>query len=289
MQQCGRYGSNGFFANFVFVEQTQDSINLKKIQLYQIDAFTDKVFGGNPAAVCVLDAWLPNEIMQQIAAENNLAETAFVVPNGEDYEITWFTPTVEVDLCGHATLAAAYVLFTHAGHASDVIRFHSRRSGLLTVEKNVDALTMNFPADVLEKAETPEALITALGKAPQETYKGKTDYLLIYTSQADVEAFNPDIALINTVPARGIIVSAPGDKVDFVSRFFCPQVGINEDPVTGSAHTTLTPYWSERLGKNTLQAKQLSKRQGNLQCEFLGDRVKITGQAVTYLKGEIEV
>ncbi|WP_266202527.1 PhzF family phenazine biosynthesis protein [Pontibacter kalidii] len=261
---------------------------MKRINLYQVDAFTEKVFGGNPAAVCVLDAWLPNQTMQQIAAENNLAETAFVVPKGEDYEITWFTPTVEVALCGHATLAAAYVLFTYTGYTSEVIRFHSRSSGLLTVTKQGDALTMDFPADVLEPAETPEALVTALGKAPQETYKGKTDYLLIYTSQADVEAFNPDIALINTVPARGIIVSAPGNEVDFVSRFFCPQVGIDEDPVTGSAHTTLTPYWSERLGKK-MTARQLSKRQGDLQCEFLGDRVMITGKAVTYLKGEIEV
>ncbi|OKL40524.1 isomerase [Pontibacter flavimaris] len=262
---------------------------MKKIKLYQIDAFTDRVFGGNPAAVCVLDAWLPNETMQQIAAENNLAETAFVVPKGEKYEITWFTPTVEVDLCGHATLAAAHVLFQYGSHTSSTITFLSRRSGVLTVEKNGDALTLDFPADVLEPAETPEALITALGKAPQETYQGKTDYLLIYTSQADVEAFNPDIALINTVPARGIIVSAPGDEVDFVSRFFCPQVGIPEDPVTGSAHTSLTPYWSKRLGKKTMTARQLSKRQGALQCEFLDDRVKITGKAVTYLKGEIEV
>ncbi|TPE41063.1 PhzF family phenazine biosynthesis protein [Pontibacter mangrovi] len=260
-----------------------------KIQLYQVDAFTDKVFGGNPAAVCLLENWLDNDVLQKIAAENNLAETAFVVPKGEAYEITWFTPTVEVDLCGHATLAAAYVLFTYSGHASELIRFHSRRSGILTVEKNGEALTMDFPADELTFAETPDALVTALGKAPLEAYKGKTDYLLLYASQAEVEGFQPDIALLNTVPARGVIVSAPGDTVDFVSRFFCPQVGIPEDPVTGSAHTTLTPYWSKRLGKKVLQARQLSKRQGALQCEFLGDRVKITGKAVTYLKGEIEV
>ncbi|AKD01883.1 PhzF family phenazine biosynthesis protein [Pontibacter korlensis] len=262
---------------------------MKKIKLYQVDAFTDRVFGGNPAAVCVLDAWLENETMQQIAAENNLAETAFVVPKGQDYEITWFTPTVEVDLCGHATLAAAHVLFQHTGYASQAIKFHSRRSGLLTVVKNNDALTLDFPVDTLKPAETPEAFVTALGKAPQETYKGKTDYLLIYSSQADVENFNPDIALINTVSARGVIVSAPGDQVDFVSRFFCPQVGISEDPVTGSAHTTLIPYWSERLGKKMMQARQLSKRQGELVCELLGERVKITGKAVTYLQGEIEV
>lgn len=262
---------------------------MKKIQLYQIDAFTDKVFGGNPAAVCVLDAWLANTTMQQIAAENNLAETAFVVPKGEDYEITWFTPTVEVDLCGHATLAAAYVLFRYAGHTSEVIRFHSRRSGLLTVEKSGDALTLDFPTDRYEAVTTPDALVKAFGKAPLQTYKGKTDYLLVYASQEDVEAFKPDIALINSVEARGVIVTAPGHDVDFVSRFFCPQVGISEDPVTGSAHTTLTPYWSEKLGKKVLTAQQLSARKGSLTCEFLGDRVKITGKAVTYLKGEIEV
>jgi PhzF family phenazine biosynthesis protein len=262
---------------------------MTKIKLYQIDAFTDKVFHGNPAAVCVLNEWLEEEKMQQIAAENNLAETAFVVPGGSDYEIRWFTPLVEVDLCGHATLASAYVLFHFYSHPSDRINFHSRRSGLLTVDKNGDALTMDFPADALEPAEVPEALVTAFGKAPLETYKGKTDYMLIYPSQADIEAFKPDIALVATVEARGIIVSAPGNSVDFVSRFFGPQVGIVEDPVTGSAHTTLTPYWSEKLGKKTLTAKQLSARQGDLTCEHIGERVKITGKAVTYLVGEIEV
>lgn len=262
---------------------------MNKIKIYQIDAFTNKVFGGNPAAVCVLDAWLPDAKMQQIGAENNLAETAFVVPDGEDYELRWFTPTVEVDLCGHATLAAAYVLFRYYHHPSDTIKFYSRNSGLLTVHKNNNELTLDFPADLIQPSETPEALITAFGKAPLETYKGKTDYLLIYPSQQDVAKFNPDINLVNSVNARGIIVSAPGKDVDFVSRFFCPQVGINEDPVTGSAHTTLTPYWSEKLGKKSLTAKQLSARQGELKCEYLGDRVKITGEAVTYLTGEIEI
>ncbi len=260
-----------------------------KIKLYQIDAFTDKVFGGNPAAVCVLDTWLDDAVMQNIAAENNLAETAFVVKAGEDYEIRWFTPTVEVDLCGHATLAAAYVLFRYYNHPTNPLNLHSRRSGLLRVEKAEDELTLDFPADTLAPAKTPEALIKAFGKAPQETYKGKTDYLLVFPSQDDVEGFNPDTNLVNSVPARGIIVSAPGKDVDFVSRFFCPQVGIVEDPVTGSAHTTLAPYWSERLGKKTLTAKQLSARQGNLTCQHLGERVKITGKAVTYLTGEIEV
>ncbi|MBC5775147.1 PhzF family phenazine biosynthesis protein [Pontibacter sp. KCTC 32443] len=262
---------------------------MAKIKLYQIDAFTDKVFGGNPAAVCVLDAWLDDKTMQQIGAENNLAETAFVVKTGDDYEIRWFTPTVEVDLCGHATLAAAYVLFTYYNHLTDVINLHSHRSGLLRVQRRADTLTLDFPTDVFEATETPEALVEAFGKAPRETYKGKTDYLLIFESEDDVAGFNPDTNLINSVEARGVIVSAPGKGVDFVSRFFCPQVGIVEDPVTGSAHTTLTPYWSQRLSKQVMTAKQLSKRQGNLTCEYLGKRVKITGKAVTYLTGEIEV
>ena len=262
---------------------------MAKIKLYQIDAFTDKVFGGNPAAVCVLDAWLSDEMMQKIGAENNLAETAFVVKFGEDYEIRWFTPTVEVDLCGHATLAAAYVLFRYYSHPSETINLHSRHSGLLRVQRRGDTLTLDFPTDVYKGAETPEALVQAFGKAPQETYKGKTDYLLIFETEEDVAGFNPDTALVNSVEARGVIVSAPGRNVDFVSRFFCPQVGIVEDPVTGSAHTTLTPYWSNRLGKQVMSAKQLSKRQGDLTCEYLGDRVKITGKAVTYLTGEIEL
>ncbi len=260
---------------------------MNKIKLYQIDAFTDKVFGGNPAAVCVLDAWLDDTIMQQLGAENNLAETAFAVKVGEDYEIRWFTPTVEVDLCGHATLATAYVLFKYYNHPSDTIRLHSRNSGLLKVEKQGDTLTLDFPTDIYEAVETPEALVKAFGKAPLETYKGKTDYMLIYSSQEDVLGFNPDISLVSSVNARGVIVSAPGNDVDFVSRFFCPEVGITEDPVTGSAHTTLTPYWSQKMGKQQLTAKQLSARQGNLTCEYLGERVKISGKAVTYLIGEI--
>ncbi|MEJ8757334.1 PhzF family phenazine biosynthesis protein [Pontibacter sp. H259] len=262
---------------------------MAKIKLYQIDAFTDKVFGGNPAAVCVLDNWLDDDLMQRIGSENNLAETAFVAKAGDGYEIRWFTPTVEVDLCGHATLAAAYVLFNYYNHPTDVINLHSHRSGLLRVQRRADTLTLDFPTDVYEVTDTPEVLIKAFGKTPHETYKGKTDYLLIFDSQEDVAGFNPDTNLVNSVEARGVIVSAPGNGVDFVSRFFCPQVGIVEDPVTGSAHTTLTPYWSKKLGKQVMTAKQLSARQGDLTCEYLGARVKIAGKAVTYLTGEIEV
>jgi PhzF family phenazine biosynthesis protein len=260
-----------------------------KINIFQIDAFTDKVFCGNPAAVCVLDKWIDENTMRKIAAENNLAETAFVVTKDNDFEIRWFTPTIEVDLCGHATLAAAYVLYKYYNYKSDKINFHSRTSGLLSVKRKNDFLTLNFPTDIYKKTDTPKVLMEAFKLVPTETYKGKTDYLLIFTSQEDIENLIPDLNLVKTVRARGVIVSAPGRETDFVSRFFAPQVGVNEDPVTGSAHTTLTPFWAKKLDKNILTAKQLSKRQGDLKCEYLKDRVEITGKAVTYLTGEIVI
>lgn len=259
------------------------------IKLYQVDAFTDRVFRGNPAAVCVLDGWLEDELLQNIAAENNLAETAFVVSIEADYELRWFTPTVEVDLCGHATLAAAHVLFNYYDHPTDKINFRSRRSGLLVVERHSDGLTLDFPVDTLVQVSTPEELTAALGAKPTETYRGKTDYLLIYSSPQEIMNLAPDMRKLAAVEARGVIVSAPGQEVDFVSRFFGPRVGVDEDPVTGSAHTTLTPYWTQRLGKQVLTAKQLSKRGGDLTVSCLDDRVLITGKAVTYLEGEIEV
>jgi PhzF family phenazine biosynthesis protein len=260
-----------------------------KIKLFQVDAFTAEVFHGNPAAVCILEEWPEARKMQQIAAENNLAETAFVVRMGNDYEIRWFTPAVEVDLCGHATLAAAYVLFKYYDYPSSIINFHSRQSGLLSVEQAGAFLTLDFPTDIYEEVSTPKALIAALGLTPLRTYKGKTDYLLYFSSQKEIEDLHPDFSLLSTVGGRGVIVTAKGNTVDFVSRFFAPQSGIDEDPVTGSAHTTLIPFWSKILGKNVLVAKQLSKRQGDLTCEYRGDRVKITGQAVTYLQGEMEI
>ena len=261
----------------------------KKIRIFQIDAFTDKVFHGNPAAVCVLDEWIEVEKMQKIGAENNLAETAFVLKKDNDFEIRWFTPTVEVDLCGHATLAAAYVLYKYYNYQSKKINFHSLKSGLLSVEKDKEYLTLDFPTDNYKKVNTPQVLIDAFGIIPAETYRGKTDYLLLFSTQDEIERIEPDLNLIATVDARGVIVSAPGKKTDFVSRFFGPQSGINEDPVTGSAHTTLTPVWSEKLGKANLTAKHLSKRQGDLICELQGSRVRITGKAVTYMTGEIEI
>ncbi|MBU1011896.1 MAG: PhzF family phenazine biosynthesis protein [Bacteroidetes bacterium] len=259
-----------------------------KIKIYQIDAFSDQVFRGNPAAVCILDYWLDESTMQLIAAENNLAETAFVVKEGKNYAIRWFTPNTEVDLCGHATLAAAHVLFKYYHYKSSTIKFDTKKSGILIVRKDRKKIELDFPADQIEKVATPDILVKALGCKPIETYKGKTDYMLIFDAQSTIELLKPDFRLLNKIKARGIIVSAKGEIVDFVSRFFAPQVGIDEDPVTGSAHTTLAPYWANKLNKTALKAQQLSKRKGELECVWDGDRVKISGHAVTYLIGEIE-
>jgi len=261
-----------------------------QIQLYQIDAFTDQLFSGNPAAVCILDTWLPDKVMQHIAAENNLAETAFAVAQNDQYEIRWFTPATEVDLCGHATLATAYVLFQYFPIDNEVISFYSPHSGRLTVAQSPDGyLKMDFPTDVLEQVPPIEMLHQALGDNSIATFKGKTDYLLIFPNQKVIEALQPDFRLLQRVKARGVIVSAPGENVDFVSRFFAPQSGIDEDPVTGSAHTTLTPYWSQELDKKRMSAQQLSSRGGHLICEYQGERVYISGKAVLYLAGEIYV
>lgn len=261
------------------------------MRLYQLDAFTNQLFSGNPAAVVPLTEWLPDEQMQKIAAENNLAETAFYVSTGEpgQYHIRWFTPAVEVDLCGHATLATAYVVFfLEEKPAVDRITFDSR-SGPLNVCREKDGwLVLDFPADVVQKATLqPPALTAAFTEKPKAVYKGKTDYMLVFGSQADIEALTPDFRELVTVPARGVIVTAPGKDVDFVSRFFAPQSGIDEDPVTGSAHTTLIPYWADQLGKTELTARQLSARGGFLKCKLNEDRVEIAGQVQLYLKGEI--
>jgi len=259
------------------------------LKIYQVDAFTNKVFSGNPAAVCPLDAWLPDDIMQKIANENNLAETVFYVYHNHQYEIRWFTPLVEVDLCGHATLAAAYVLFNIEGFNNAIIPFYSPRSGALPVEKKGTLLTLNFPTDSLEKTDFSDALSTCFTTKPIEIYKGKTDYMLVFANQAEIENIEPNFTEINKLPCRGVIATAKGNKVDFVSRFFAPQCGVNEDPVTGSAHTTLTPYWANQLGKNQMCAIQLSLRKGFLECTFKGDRVEISGEAKLYLKGEIYI
>lgn len=259
------------------------------IKLYQVDAFADKIFSGNPAAVCPLNEWLPEHIMQDIAMENNLAETAFYVKAGDRYEIRWFTPTVEVDLCGHATLGTAYVLFNHENHNANSITFYSHRRGVLTVEKDEELLTLDFPADVLQQIEPSEEHWAGLGVKPKEVYRGKTDLMMVFENELQIKNLKPDFKLVSKLDCRGIIVTAKGDDVDFVSRFFGPQSGIDEDPVTGSAHTSLTPYWSAKLGKKTLHAVQLSKRKGTLTCTNNGDRIRISGQARLYLKGEIHV
>lgn len=257
------------------------------LPIYQVDAFSKKTFGGNPAAICPLENWLPDATMQNIAMENNLAETAFFIPKGDEFELRWFTPTVEVDLCGHATLASAHIIFSN-GYEKEEVVFISPRSGELKVKKKGDRYTMNFPTDDLEKIETPSAVIDALGLTPMETYKGKTDHMVIVNHQAIIEALRPDLKVLATLGGRGTIVTAPGENSDFVSRCFFPQAGVDEDPTTGSAHTSMTPYWAKRLGKNKLTAIQLSKRVGHLECEYLGDRVEISGYAKTYLKGTIE-
>ena len=257
--------------------------------IYQVDAFTSDLFGGNPAAVCPLQAWLPNATLQRIAQENNLSETAYFVPKDKGYELRWFTPAVEVNLCGHATLATAHVLFSHLGYPTDAITFYSK-SGVLTVTRQGHALTLNFPANAATPLPmVPEPLFAGLGIAPAPAYQANEDVMVVLGSQAEVAALTPDFGLLNTIKARGIIVTAPGQQVDFVSRFFAPRCGIDEDPVTGSAHTVLAPFWAQRLQKNTFEAIQLSARQGHLHCQLDGNRVLISGQAVTYLQGHIEI
>lgn len=256
-------------------------------KIYQVDAFSDSIFAGNPAAVCPLDKWLPDEILQSIAMENNLAETAFYVITGDGYTLRWFTPTVEVDLCGHATLAAAYVLFNYENFNGTKINFFSPRSGPLTVTRNGELLTLNFPTDYFREIEISDDILACFNVPPQKAFKGKTDFMLVYGSEQDIRTIEPHMDAISRMDGRGVIITAKGDTVDFVSRFFAPQSGVPEDPVTGSAHTTLTPYWSKELGKSDLTAIQVSKRKGQLFCRNLMDRVEISGKGSLYLKGEI--
>lgn len=262
-----------------------------KIPIYQVDAFTGKLFGGNPAAVCPLEEWLDRQTMQNIAAENNLSETAFFVKKGEGFEIRWFTPTVEVDLCGHATLASAHVIFNFLDFKGEVITFQSQ-SGELRVTRSGDFLTLDFPSTKSELMEIPGQLAEALNATPSAVYRSR-DLLVLFEKEEDIVSMRPNFSLIYDVLTSqdcfGMIVTAPGNQSDFVSRFFAPPEGIDEDPVTGSAHTILTPFWAERLDKKSLHAYQLSKRKGELFCELTGDRVLISGKAVTYLKGEIEI
>jgi PhzF family phenazine biosynthesis protein len=260
-----------------------------QLPLYHVDAFTDQVFHGNPAAVCPLESWLPDELMQRIAMENSLAETAFFVPGGDGFEIRWFTPEIEMDLCGHATLASAHVIARHLRYPLPVIKFHSQ-SGPLAVSVEGDLLTLDFPSRKPQPSRLPQVILDAFPAAPAEALKSR-DYLLVYDDEEVIRRMQPDQSILSQIDlgTGGIIVTAPGREVDFVSRFFSPGASIFEDPVTGSAHCTLIPYWSERLGKQTLHAWQLSARGGNLLCKNAGERVLISGQAVTYLEGTITI
>ena len=259
-----------------------------KIPLYQVDAFSKKVFGGNPAAVCPLESMPDDETLQYIAAENNLSETAFFVPKTEGlYELRWFTPTMEVDLCGHATLASAFVIFSFIDSNLASIDFETA-SGVLTVTKSGDLLSMDFPARKPVPAELPETLSKALGGMEPVEVLDSRDLLAVYEDESTIKDMNPNFDLLTQInDVFAVIVTAPGKNSDFVSRFFAPKAGIPEDPVTGSAHCTLIPYWSERLKKKKLHAFQVSKRGGELFCEDLGERVKISGHAVLYSKGEM--
>ena len=257
---------------------------------YVVDAFTDQLFRGNPAGVCPLKAWLLDETMQKIATENNLAETAFFVARSPgDYDLRWFTPTIEIDLCGHATLASAHVLWNHLGEKSDSLLFHSLSGELKVVRKN-GRLALDFPSRPADKIVEPEGLVRAFGLSSAPAWIGQTEdrFLIVFGSQQEVLDAAPDFNLLAAFPMGRFILSAPGENgIDFVSRFFAPQAGVPEDPVTGSSHCTLIPYWSERLGRKVLRAKQVSPRGGDLFCEDLGDRVLIAGNAATYLRGEI--
>jgi PhzF family phenazine biosynthesis protein len=257
------------------------------IRYFEVDAFADRVFRGNPAGVCPLDAWLPGATLQSIAAENNLSETAFILARGDDYDVRWFTPTTEVDLCGHATLASAFVVFSELGFRGDTVRFHSK-SGVLAVTREGELLTLDFPSRPPSPCAAPDALLGGLGKQPIEILKSR-DFLVVFASEADVRALKPDFAALRTLDCLGIIATAPGVDCDFVSRFFAPGAGIDEDPATGSSHCTLTPYWAERLGRTRLFARQVSRRGGEMFCKLVGDRVQIGGHATLYSRGELEV
>jgi len=262
---------------------------MEKIKLYQVDAFTNKLFGGNPAAVIILKNEIADELMQKIALENNLSETAFVIKEENSFKIRWFTPLSEVDLCGHATLASAFVIFNYTEYSKSIIEFKSKKRGVLSVEKSSDFYFLNFPSDNPVEIDIPVSMINAFNYTPIKVLKGITDYMFVFDNEEKIKNIKPNFEQIKQSGVRGVIVTAKGNEKDFVSRFFAPLLGINEDPVTGSAHTMLIPYWCKELNKTKLSAIQLSKRMGNLECELLNERVKIGGNAVLYLIGEIEV
>lgn len=259
-----------------------------RLELFQVDSFTNKIFEGNPAGV-IFSEFLPNEVMQKIALENNLSETAFVYEEGNDYRIKWFSPLMEIDLCGHATLAAAHIYFTEINRDADSITFISSKNGSLEVTRKNNYLYLNFPVDQYAPISIDDDLINMIGETPIEAFKGRDDIMCIFEDESIIYNIEPNKSLLKLFPVRGLIVSAKSLDYDFVSRCFFPITGVDEDPVTGSAHTTLTPYWAKQLGKDSLLAKQASSRGGELKCVLEGDRVIIGGEAVTYLKGFITI
>lgn len=260
-----------------------------QIPIFQVDAFTDKIFGGNPAAVCPLEDWLPDDVMQKIAMENSVAETAFFVPLNDGFEIRWFTPEIEMDLCGHATLATAHIIARHINSQMSSLKFYSK-SGILIVKAEKDLLTLDFPSRKPYPGDVPQMILDAFQVKPVEALKSR-DYVLVYKTEEIIRGMEPDQGILNQInlDPGGIVVTAKGDEVDFVSRFFTPQASIFEDPVTGSAHCSLIPYWSQKLNKISMSALQLSPRVGKLQCKDLGERVLISGNAITYLEGRITI
>ena len=258
-----------------------------RIPFFRVNAFTTDAFGGNPAGVCLLEKWLADDLLQHIAAENGLSETAFLIPAGDSFKLRWMTPTIEVDLCGHATLAAAFVVFTELSRKQEPL-FFDTLSGRLRAARQKDRIELDFPSRPPQPCVTPERLIQGLGLEPREVLKAR-DYVAVFDSAKEVQSLVPDLAKLAELDCLGIIVTAPGGEADFVSRFFAPQAGIDEDPVTGSAHCSLIPFWSKRLGKSELFARQVSRRGGELYCRDLGERVGIGGRAVTYCRGELEV
>ena len=258
-----------------------------KTPIYQIDTFSSKIFGGNPAAVCPLDSWLSNDILQNIAEENNLSETAFFVEENGEFHIRWFTPSVEVDLCGHATLASAFVIFNIIGHTNNKIIFHSK-SGDLSVYQDKDWLVMDFPSTPPIACDAPSEIIEAFGIEPIEVLKSN-DYIVVFENENEILSLSPNLSFLENIDGRGVIITSKGKNSDFVSRFFAPKCGVNEDPVCGSAHCSLTPYWAKKLNKNKLAARQLSNRGGLLRCELIDNRVLISGQAIMYLEGTLHV
>jgi PhzF family phenazine biosynthesis protein len=258
-----------------------------EIPIYQVDAFASAVFSGNPAAICPLERWLPDETMQAIAMENNLAETAFFVRDNGRFQLRWFTPACEVDLCGHATLGSAYVLFQELKEPAEALRFETK-SGELVVRREGDRLKMDLPSWPPKQVEVDARLADAIGGRPIEILAAR-DYLVRYQSAEEVQALSPDMEALKTIDRAAVIATAPATDCDFVSRFFAPAKGIPEDPVTGSSHCTLTPYWAKQLGKTRLHARQISPRRGELFCRLVGDRVEVAGHAALFLRGRIQI